>query len=169
MIPLVHPSESFAPIQGCLTYELGDYSFRFVYATEIVPARAIWPGGVATLCFGQLQVDLHLYDGQWLGADGYTNHEMWTRCRLSAPEPVISCGLFLEDFAWAQRGVGYGVDDAHFENRYFDAQSGWFCTGDLTARATVVVQFATNCFASMRDGRVVAIWLHPENWRCLRG
>lgn len=167
MIPLVHPRESFAPVPGCLTYELGDFSFSFVYATEIIPARATWPAGVAVLCFGRIEIDLQLHDGQWLGGGGLTNYEKWTRCTLTTPEPVYNCGLFSDDFGWAQRGVGYGVDDTHFENQYFDALTGWFCTGDPTARAAIVVQFATNCMASLRDGRVVAIWLHPENWRTI--
>lgn len=154
-------------IVGHLIYELDNYSFLFDYFREIVPSRIAWPGGLAALCCGPLEIDLHLLDGQLLGVGGYTNFSMWDRKPLAIPQPTKTCGLFANDFKAAQIGVGYTVDSLRFENQSFDPDTGWLCCGDSTASRDVVVEFATNCCAVILNEHIEAIWLHPENWESI--
>lgn len=165
IIPLVHPSESLAAMPARLTYALPDFCFSFVHDTPGgFPTGVTWPPGIAFLCFDQLEIHVNLRDRQWGAVAGRANYETWTRSPLATPGPVRTCGLVLDDFTSTKCKGYYGVDDVQFKKQYFDMQTGWFCTGDPNARTDVVVQFATNCFAALREGRVVAIWLHPENW-----
>lgn len=161
--PVCVYSESTA-VSGHLTYVLADYSFLFNYAMEVVPSRAIWPGGLATLCYGHLEVDLHLSNGQLLGAGSYTSFSMWDRKPLKNPRPTISSGLLVKNYKTAQRGVGYPIAGMQFENQSFDPDSGWYCCGNPNALGDDVVAFATDCLAVLADERIQAICLHPENW-----
>lgn len=168
VVPLAHPSESLGAMPGRLTYALRDFCFRFVHdAPGGFPAGVTWPPGIAFLCFEQLEIYINLRDGQWLSVNGGLSYETWIRSPLSVPGPVHTCGLVLNEFNSTKAKGYYAVDDVQFKNQYFDTQSGWFCAGDPTAQVDVFVQFATNCHASLKDGRVIAIWLRPENWHSL--
>lgn len=45
---------------------------------------------------------------------------------------------------------------------YFNPVSGWVCVGNfLTSQDTKVIQFASNCMLSIKNGFIEAIWLKP--------
>ena len=147
-------------IRGRLVYEIDDDSFNFIYEEPDFTA------GRSCICFGDyIQVAIDLRNGQLLGVSGLSNYQIWTNTSLIIPKEKSSSGLILKEFSGLISGVGYAGEREgnDFESKYYDPETGWFCTGNPNTET--VVQFATNCFAALNENLIDALWLRPENWR----
>ena len=142
-----------------MRYEEDDYSLSFCYESSEFEHHRAW------LCFGPLEVAVSCVNGQLLGVSGYRARRIWVGSPLSPFGPILSGALVFEGFGHCQAGVGYTMQGVELEAVKFNSKSGWAHVGDASAEFDILVEFATNCCAAICDQRVVALWIHPENWR----
>lgn len=59
-------------------------------------------------------------------------------------------------------GVSYGVNWDNEWPVYINKKEGWVCIGDPETEGRELVLFAPSAVASLVDGEMVALWLHPK-------
>ena len=171
LTPNVTLCSSVGPCSGHFWYESRDNSFTFEYrnAVSLDYENVVLIRNHAWLRFGVIEVAVSCNNGQLHGVSGYTGPRTWTDSSLMPVCPILSSSLTFEDFDQCQIGVGYTMECAGLESVKYNSKSGWAHIGDGTAAFDSLVEFATNCCAAIHGRRIVAIWLHPENWRDLSG
>ncbi|WP_428309891.1 hypothetical protein [Hydrocarboniphaga sp.] len=137
------------PLSGRLVYRRSERSFD----VEPQPER-----GVTSLLVNDVQIEID-EDGRLIYVWGLCPHESWTAVRLDPPTakpgrlqyvggevvPGVSKRLNA-DKRWA---VGH------------DTSSQWLCIGDQTVHGEVIA-FAPGAVAVLREGKLGALWLHPD-------
>lgn len=159
LTPNVNQDTSLFPCRGRLEYIAHEYSFSFDYQEAGLEHHRAW------LCFGPIELAVSCLNGQLLGPSGYIGRRIWIDSSLSPIGPTQSSALVFEGFDQCQVGSGHTVEGEGLEKLKFNPTSGWAHVGNGYAAFDSLVEFATNCRAAIRGHRIIALWLHPENWR----
>lgn len=91
---------------------------------------------------------------------GLCPHQSWVRRSLVPPTSMG--GVLGVRGASLVPGVSVRVNKEERWPVAVDPDSGWVCLGDWSIKAARHVAFAPGAVASLVDGDLVALWLHPE-------
>jgi hypothetical protein len=147
---------SCEPVEGALLYRVDEYSF----ATEPEPPSQ---GSCLTLN-NTVQLIVDRTRNQVLNVEGYCPIARWRRARL-IPPPHSVAGLRVEG---AEFLPGAGVAIAQGEAMWpghIDWKTGWVLLETPDERSPdheEAVEFAPGSIAVLNEGKLVALWLHPE-------
>jgi hypothetical protein len=115
-------------------------------------------GGVTSLQVNTVQIEMD-EDGRLLYVWGYCPHESWDAAMLTAPAAKLG------RLQYIGRDVVPGVSISLNADRHWgvghDSTSRWLCIGDGSARGEMVA-FAPGAIAVLKEGELIALWLHPE-------
>ncbi|WP_437200874.1 hypothetical protein [Planctomicrobium sp. SH664] len=147
------------PTDGQIIYVINDLSFRFYYNSNPNQLEVSWN------IFSIAEIEIDLLDGQWRGVSGYSPFFSWSQSQLHPPTNLVRCRIYSTNYQDYLKGAGQGLVMDRPEPCYYDASTGWFCTGNPQTPSDVAIEFAKNCIASLRGDCVVSVWLHAENWK----
>ncbi|MEK7528602.1 MAG: hypothetical protein AAB592_02465 [Patescibacteria group bacterium] len=150
-------TEEGEPIQGKVIFRSEEYSFDF-------EPRA--SGGGQSIAINDLQLEFDLETFQILYIYGLCTYCLYWKQSILYPPPA-SHGKFFAEFMTNKEilpGMSYGYTEPAEWPVYVDFDSGWVCIGQPeVAQKIQAVEFATNSIAVLDNGKLIAIWLRPED------
>ena len=148
MIELV-PSEGVPIRQGRLVYIVKDMAFATAERVDTPDA---------SISINTLYLWVDRTDRIVKYVDGYAPHRVWSQGRLQVP--IWRYGIIEVSGAVLERGDDFAYDRASWPI-VCDRSSGWVCVGDRKRKGEAW-WFAPGTGAMFADGRLVSLWLHPE-------
>jgi hypothetical protein len=148
MRPAVFESLGGTPLAGRLVYHCKEHSFDVEPRSE---------SGIASLLVNDVQIEID-ENGYLLYIWGFCPHESWKPKHLTAP--ASSPGRLRCVYTPVVAGISKRIHASKPWSINYDASSGWLCIGDMHARDEMIA-FAPGAVASLADGHLIAIWLHP--------
>lgn len=144
-------------------YVIEDYAFDFEIVTPAQWQETKGPSSRTSLAIDTLQLELWIEQSLCLYVWGYCPHLGW-KCSPVSPPPSRPGALrVVHDTAFIA-GVSVGIEGMVPPTSHFNPESGWFCIGNLeTPSGSQAVEFATDTLAAVQGGKIVSLWVKPEN------
>jgi hypothetical protein len=158
-----------SPVSGHPLYAGEDYAFNFRMDLREKENR-VGKHGTTSFVVGTLQLEVAVDNPFCLYVWGYCPMGRWERSSLSPP--MAQRGSLRASYEKSLiSGVSVGIEEMMPANYWFDPDSGWFCAGTTEAASpgAQAVEFASGCLAVVADGRLLSLWVHPENWEEVAG
>jgi len=144
-------------------YAIEDYAFDFEIQKPEEWRGTKGPVNCTSLSIGTLQLELWIEESLCLYVWGYCPHVGWKCSPISRPSSRPGALRVVQDTAFIP-GVSVGIEEMVPPTSHFNPESGWFCIGNVEApRGSQVVEFATDTLAAVRGGKLVSLWVKPEN------
>jgi len=120
------------------------------------------PDGASSLAVNNLQLEMDYETGQVLYAWGYCAYTIWKATDKVPPPGYVSAALFAEINDEILPGMSYRVTEPHTWPMEFNNKERWFCIGDVDAVGDVLVEFARNSIAVLKENELKAVWLRLD-------
>lgn len=148
-------------VSGHLRYVGEDYAFDFLM--DVSEQARQGKEGTTSFAVDTLQLEVAVDSSLCLYIWGYCPIGKWEQSSLSPPN-ARSGSLRGSHEKPLIPGVAVGLERLVPPNAWFDPDSGWFCMGDkYVAPDAEAVEFATGCIAVVVHGRLLSLWIKPEN------
>jgi hypothetical protein len=148
---------------GRLAYsaENCEFSYRFLRRARRYHLGLLMSRSGSYLLVDLLEVAL-ARDGRLLYVGGYSNYRYWEVTAASPPRfRQAAVHALLEEPL--EPGVDVHLDGDGVWRTFVNSLSGWVCLGQPAPSGRVeAVEFASDTVAVLRDGELVALWLHPS-------
>lgn len=156
------PSSGFSPLDGRLVYRDSECSFDFIPQSSVALKQRSGPDGTTSVLLQTLQIELDVETGSLLYPWGYLPSVSWRTVDLDM-SVTVTRSLIVKDDEGFVAGVSVSVDRETDWIPCFDRGTGWFCMRQTgPTRNSEFFEFATSSVAELHEGRLVALWLHPE-------
>lgn len=150
-------------LRGRPQYIIEDYSFDFKMAGDDEFNVRTGLLGTTSIAIGTLQIELSVQTHICLFAWGYCPYSCWAAASLCTPSHIEGA-LMVQD-THLVAGVSVSVGMPAQPTTRFDPHSGWFCIGDPgISQDASAVEFATDTIAVVSMGKLVSLWIRPDNW-----
>lgn len=149
-------------LSGELLYRISEHSFDYApndYAglEEIAGIK-----GRTSILIGTLQLEVGVETKAVLYAWGYAPRVSWLRANVHAP-PAIKSGLKIALDSDLRAGISIRLAVVGEWRTEHNSETGWIVVSSVPdPTAGESIEFADNTIATLRSGRLVAVWLHPK-------
>lgn len=150
-------------LQGRPRYVVEDCAFDFQATDEQEVNERKGGSGTTSLVIGTLQIEVSVDRSLCLYVWGYCPYMKW-EVSSGSPPPSRPGALRVVQNTDFVEGVSVGIEEMVPPSSHFNPESGWFCIGNLeTPSGSQAVEFATDTLAAVKGGKIVSLWVKPEN------
>jgi hypothetical protein len=137
---------------GVLVYRPQDLAF----SVEPRPKSAD-----SSLVVNTIELMVNRSNNQLVFVEGYCPYQGWKHKSLEPP--VSQEGVLRISGVELKRGVAEPINSpGTYWEVHVDIATGWVCVGSEHTSGMTAIEFARGCIAVLKEGNLVALWLHPR-------
>lgn len=131
-----------------LIYRIDEYSFDYTpYGSTDI-----------SLLVDYLQIHIDSLYGKVHGVDGFHSYKIWKPAKLTIP--TYKNGHLICTVKYPSGSINRIIQKVE---TFYDENTGWICIGNMKdSKDTESVRFATDMIATIKDNKLIALWLHPR-------